>query len=119
MPVSILQLGSRITRCVSIISWLEIIPHLKFTSIKVYQEPFWGGSMINLVDTLNFGDYMYEVRDSSTNQLLYSRGFNTLFREWQTTDEATHIKKAFKQTLTFPFPKTNRYFEYLQAPIPG
>ncbi len=72
--------------------------------IKVYQEPFWGGSMINLVDTLNFGDYTYEVRDSSTNQLLYSRGFNTLFREWQTTDEATHIKKAFKQTLTFPFP---------------
>jgi len=31
---------------------------------------------------------MVKVFDHATNVLLYSRGFSSLFNEWQTTDEA-------------------------------
>ncbi len=31
-------------------------------------------------------------------------GFNTLFREWQTTSEATRINRSFENTVLFPFP---------------
>ncbi len=72
---------------------------------KVCEEPYWGGSQKNLIDTLSYGDYFFEVRDSATDELLYSRGFNSLFREWQTTAEAGVKRKAFKETLTFPYPK--------------
>ncbi|MBU4446516.1 peptidase M64, partial [bacterium] len=55
---------------------------------KIIEEPHWAGSMNNLVDTLNFGNHLVEVYDSETNTLIFSRGFSSLFQEWQTTDEA-------------------------------
>ena len=51
-------------------------------------EPYFGGSKVNLVDPFNYGTNRVKVIDAQTNTLIYSRGYNTLFREWQTTDEA-------------------------------
>jgi hypothetical protein len=45
-----------------------------------------------------------EVRDLKTNQLLYSRGFASIFGEWETTDEAKSIKRTFHESLRFPAP---------------
>ncbi len=72
---------------------------------KTYQEPHWGGSETNLADTMNYGNFSFDVSDSVTSRLLYSRSFNTLFREWLTTSEAGRVKKAFKESLVFPYPK--------------
>lgn len=69
------------------------------------EEPFWGGSNKNLIDVFDFGKYKLEVRDSSTNELIYSRCFSTLFSEWQTTEEAKKIKKSFSESVVMPFPK--------------
>jgi len=71
---------------------------------KIIREPFWGGSRRNLIDTMQYGDYFFNVRDEASDQLLYSRGFSTLFREWQTTSEAEVLRKAFSNSLRFPFP---------------
>ena len=72
---------------------------------ELRQEPFWGGSQINLIDTFNLGEYQVQVFDSITSQLLYSRGFSSLYQEWQTTAEAKKIDKSFAETVVVPYPK--------------
>lgn len=69
------------------------------------EEPYWGGPKKNLIDPLNFGNYKYEVYDKETNQLIFSRGYSTLFAEWLTTPEAKKVRRAFHETIVFPFPK--------------
>ncbi len=69
------------------------------------EEPFWAGSKVNRLDTLGYGSYRYRVIDDSTGEPLFSRGFCTLFQEWQTTPAARVSTGAFYQSLFFPFPK--------------
>jgi hypothetical protein len=72
---------------------------------QFYKEPFWGGSYSNLIDTFRFGEMMLEVFDSLTGSLIYSRGYSTLFKEWQTTDEAITNERAYSESVFMPFPK--------------
>jgi hypothetical protein len=69
------------------------------------QEPFWAGSNKNLTDPFGFGNFRYEVFDDTSNILLYSRGFSSLYQEWQTTSEAKNISRSFYEVVTMPFPK--------------
>ncbi|MEZ4996521.1 MAG: M64 family metallopeptidase [Bacteroidales bacterium] len=85
------------------------------TTTKVYpvsfrEEPFWGGSLVNLTDPFGYGNFRYEVFDDSTRTLLYSRGFCTLYQEWQTTAEARQMERVFHEVATFPFPKNKVNF---------
>ncbi len=76
-----------------------------FSVDQIFEEGVWPGSKINLVDTLNLGEYLFKITDLSTNQVIFSRGYCTIFNEWQTTDEAnTGINKTFHETVRFPFP---------------
>lgn len=72
---------------------------------RIKQEPFWGGSKVNLIDTFNIGEYQLLVFDSAQANLIYSRGFSNLFKEWQSTAEARKINKTYAETVIFPFPK--------------
>jgi hypothetical protein len=73
---------------------------------NVFEEGPWPGSRTVLLDTLNLGDYLVTVTDLRTNVLIYSRGYSTVFNEWQTTDEALNgIWRTFSETVRFPFPK--------------
>jgi hypothetical protein len=72
---------------------------------ELIEEPYWGGSKVNLIDKFGYGKYRFEVYDESSNTLIYSRGYSTLFNEWQTTEEAKHTTKTFSETVVFPFPK--------------
>ncbi len=74
---------------------------------ELIEEPYWGGSKINLVDTFGYGNYYLKVYNKENDSLLYSRGYSTLFREWQTTDEAKKIQKAFSEAVVFPYPKND------------
>jgi hypothetical protein len=72
---------------------------------EVIEEPHWGGSKVNMVDTLKYGKYFFEVYHHQKDSLLYSRGYSTLFGEWQTTDEAKTTWRTFSESVVFPFPK--------------
>lgn len=73
---------------------------------EISEEPVWSGSLANLVDTSNFGKHLVEVFDAETGRLLYSRGFGSIFSEWQTTDEAAGgIFRTFSASVRIPFPK--------------
>ncbi len=77
-----------------------------FALDKVYSEGIWPGSKTQLLDGLNFGEYMVRVYDFAGGTLIYSRGFSSIFNEWQSTDEAlSGTMKTFHETVRFPFPK--------------
>ena len=72
---------------------------------KMYMEGEWPGSMTNLIDTLNLGEYFFRITDVASNRTIYSRGYCSLFNEWQTTDEAASgTYRTFNESLRFPFP---------------
>ena len=76
-----------------------------FSLDRVVIEPLpWPGNPRQAIDTSNLGKYFFEVRDAKTKQLLYSRGFASIFGEWETTDEAKSIKRTFQESLRFPAP---------------
>ena len=72
---------------------------------ELIREPYWSGSKTNLVDTLEFGNYIVKVFESETDNLLFSKGYQNLFGEWQTTDEAKQVTKTFDESVVVPFPK--------------
>ncbi|MBR5856729.1 MAG: peptidase M64 [Bacteroidales bacterium] len=69
------------------------------------EEPLWAGSRRNMIPDFVYGEYRMEVRDFADNKLLYATGFNTLFQEWRTTEEALNTSKAFNSSYRIPFPK--------------
>ncbi len=71
---------------------------------ELIEEPFWGGSRVNLIDKFDYGKYKIVVYDS-VNNVIYSRTYSTLFSEWQTTEEAKTTYRTFNETVTIPYPK--------------
>ena len=82
----------------------------KVFPVSFREEPIWGGSLTNLTDKFNYGSFKYEVFDAASGTLIYSRGFCTLYQEWQTTAEAREIERSFHEVATFPFPKNKVNF---------
>ncbi len=77
----------------------------KVMQCEIKKEKTWSGSHNALIDSLNFGTYRFQVYDNKSGELIFSKGFSPLFQEWQSTDEAKVIEKAFYQVIRFPFPK--------------
>jgi IgA Peptidase M64/Peptidase M64 N-terminus len=65
----------------------------------------WPGSRTRLIDTSNLGKYYFEVIDRETNQVVYSRGFASVYGEYETTPEARERAATFHESLRFPWPK--------------
>ena len=80
---------------------------------QLREEPIWGGCIKNLIDPFYFGGYYVKVYDSQTNTLLYSRGFNTLFEEWRTTEQAKTETQSWTNSISVPYPKKTIVVELL------
>ncbi len=76
-----------------------------FSVDRVVVEPLpWPGDLSQSIDTSNLGKYFFEVRDRKTKQILYTRGFASIYGEWETTDEAKTTNRTFSESLRFPSP---------------
>ena len=76
-----------------------------FSVDRIVLEPLsWPGNPQRAIDETNLGKYLFEVRDHKTNRLLYSRGFASIYGEWETTDEAKSVNRTFHESLRFPAP---------------
>lgn len=73
---------------------------------QLREEPVWGGPVKNLIDSFNYGGYYVNVYDKASNKLIYSRGFNTLFEEWRSTEQAKTEKQSWNNSTSIPFPKS-------------
>lgn len=70
---------------------------------RVAIEPLpWPGDMSQALDDTNRGQNRVEVVDAKTGDLLYARGFSTIFGEWRTTEEATRMSRGFQESVRFP-----------------
>ena len=76
-----------------------------FALKEMIREPYWSGSKINLIDHLEFGNYIVKVYEKGTDHLLFSKGYQNLYGEWQSTTEALKITKTFEESVIVPFPK--------------
>ncbi|MEO8197580.1 MAG: peptidase M64 N-terminal domain-containing protein, partial [Thermoanaerobaculia bacterium] len=77
----------------------------RFALERVVVEPLpWPGDLAKTVDDTNLGKYLFEVIDRSTHRVLYSRGFASIYGEWETTGEAAGIDQTFSESLRFPRP---------------
>ena len=77
-----------------------------FSLDRVYLEPLpWPGDMAKTIDDSNLGKYFFEVRDRASKRVLFSRGFASIYGEWETTEEAQKMKRSFSESLRFPAPE--------------
>lgn len=77
----------------------------QFAIDRVLSDGPWGGSFKVLIDKLELGLYFFEVIDAESKLLLYSRGFASIFGEWQTIPEASECWGTFHESLRFPWPR--------------
>jgi hypothetical protein len=75
-----------------------------FAIDQVVSDGKWPGSKTILMDPLELGLYFFEVRDKASDRVLYSRGFASIFGEWQSTPEADKEWGTYHESLRFPWP---------------
>jgi hypothetical protein len=79
--------------------------HEMFSLDRVVVEPLaWPGNPRRPLDETNLGKYFFEVVDRKTNRVVYSRGFASIYGEWETTDDARTANRTFQESLRFPAP---------------
>ena len=76
-----------------------------FSLDRVVNDGVWAGSRTQLVDDTNLGVYQFEVTDTQSKTVIYSRGFSSIYGEWETTDEPKQVHRTFHESLRFPWPK--------------
>jgi len=70
------------------------------------EEPSWPENFKSLLTPFAYGKFMVKVRDSASDRLIYSKGFDSLFAEYATTKPALMgIKRVFQTTARIPLPK--------------
>ena len=70
----------------------------------IWQEGEWAGSRTQLIDSSGLGKYLFEVVDARSGRLLYSRGFASIYGEWETTPAVRTATRRFHESVRFPAP---------------
>ncbi len=79
--------------------------HQQISLYELKSSPGWYGRRVNLTHLLLAGNGRIAMTDTLGRDTLYVHSFSSLFQEWQTTEEATHLHKAFENTFLLPFPR--------------
>ncbi len=78
----------------------EIVPD------KIYEYGIWAGSLNNLIDEFDNGTCYLKIYDKNSGRLIFSKGYDNYFREYQTTAKARKgVKKAYHESALIPSPK--------------
>ncbi len=65
----------------------------------------WAGRRQHLDSIPYTGNGTVTMTDKATGRVLYRTFFSTLFQEWQATEEAVKVTKAFENVFLLPMPK--------------
>lgn len=85
-----------------------------FTIDRVIQEGPWAGNPRRLITPFELGRYLLRVNDAASGTLIYSKGFDSYFGEYKTTEPGVNgVKKTFSESLLFPFPRNKVRLEVL------
>ena len=67
--------------------------------------PAWAGRRHNLDSLCVAGNGQIVMRDSATRKVIYRTSFSSLFQEWQSTEEATRLRRSFENVFLLPMPR--------------
>lgn len=67
----------------------------------------WAGRRVNPDKLPVRGNGQISMTDSATGEVLYRQSFSTLFQEWQTTEEATRLRRSFENVFLLPMPSSD------------
>lgn len=77
--------------------------------IYVYGQ--WAGNPAHLLDEFNNGRYFVKIYEIVSNRLIFSKGFDSYFAEYRTTDPAIKgFKRTFHESVLIPEPKRKSIF---------
>src|SRR5260370_31223706 len=76
----------------------------QFALDGVVLEGEWPGPLDRWTDESNLGKYYFQVLDRATNRVIYSRGFASIYGEWETTGVAKQQRLAFYENVRLPAP---------------
>lgn len=65
----------------------------------------WAGRRVNMDSLALKGNGQITLRRASDGKVLYRNSFSTLFQEWQNTEEATRVRRAFENVFLLPMPE--------------
>ena len=65
----------------------------------------WAGRRTNMKEVPVRGNGQICMIDAQTGDTLYRMSFSTLFQEWQTTEEATRVRRSFEGVYLLPMPE--------------
>ncbi len=73
---------------------------------QVYRQGVWAGNPKSAIDSFNNGRYYVKLYAIADNRLIYSRGYSTIFNEYQTTTPAIEgTARTYHETVLVPHPK--------------
>ena len=64
----------------------------------------WAGRRCNPDSVAVRGNGQICLTDVSSGKIIYRQSFSTLFQEWQTTEEATSVRRSFENVFLLPMP---------------
>jgi hypothetical protein len=80
--------------------------HELFSLERLVVEPApWPGNPERPLDDTGLGNYFFEVRNAASGALLYTRGFSSIYGEWEDTAAAKERVRTFSESLRFPLPE--------------
>ncbi len=78
---------------------------------RVWVQGTWAGPLDNLVDPFDLGRYSVKIYDAAGGELIFSRGFDSYFGEYRTTEAADKgVKRAYHESALIPLPKAKVRF---------
>ncbi len=73
---------------------------------QIYREGAWAGNPRNLIDPINQGRYRIQARDPHSGNIIFNRGYDSYFGEYQTTAPAKDgNRRTFHESVLIPYPK--------------
>jgi hypothetical protein len=73
---------------------------------QVYDQGLWAGSRAHLIDPFNLGRYMIKVYDDASGALIFSKGFDSYFGEYKTSDAGVKgVPRTYHESALLPYPK--------------
>jgi hypothetical protein len=74
-----------------------------FSLDQVVLEPLpFPGNLRQPIDSLLRGKYLFEAVEPDSGELIWSRGFSSIYGEWETTAEARKQNRTFHESVRLP-----------------
>ncbi len=72
---------------------------------RIYREGEWAGNRNVLLDPFKYGKYKIKLFNEDGSKMIFSKGFDSYFGEYITTDDASEgIKRSYHETALIPYP---------------